>query len=104
MHVSEEKKSREFYRGDTLVVWIHYDEDRLTFSGQDLGGYPGSSEYEYWLTVAVDDLRRVLSGRDNQDIGDLVCRHADAIMSIGEMTWLNNHGISYEFNSRIEMD
>jgi hypothetical protein len=74
-------KSKEFYHREPLVVWLRYDESNVTFYGQDLGGYPGTREYEYWITVAAEDLRRALGGTDDgQDIGDLVCDHVDGLL------------------------
>gem|GEM_PF-1892065 len=104
MFVSDGKGSESFYRGGTLVVWFYYDESKFTFYGHDLGGYPGSSEYEYWLHVTVSALRRALHGGAHDDIGELVCKHSEEIMSVGEMTWLKRHGVPFEFNSRIETD
>jgi hypothetical protein len=100
--VSGDVKSKEFYRRDQLVVWLQYDESTMTFYGQDLGGYPNTSEYEYWLTVASEDLRQALGGTDgDQDFGDLACEHAEDIMAVGEMSWLREHGVKYKFHSWI---
>jgi len=46
----------------------------------DLGGCRGPSkyEYEYGFAVSADDLRKVLGGKADVDLGDLVCAHAAA--------------------------
>jgi hypothetical protein len=98
-------KSKVFYRREPLVVRLEYDESTVTFYGQDLGGNPNAKEYEYWLTVASEDLRQALDGTNgDQDIGALVCAHAEEIMSVGEMSWLREHGVMYKFHSWIGSD
>jgi hypothetical protein len=95
-------KSKEFYRREPLVVWLECDESTVTFYGHDLGGNPNAKEYEYWLTVASEDLRQALDGTDrDRDIGALVCAHAEEIVSLGEMSWLREHGVKYKFHSWI---
>jgi len=100
----------EIYRGKTLVVWFYEagdgrstgPEDKAVFAGQDLGGYPGASEYEYWFAVDRDDLRRALGGQDN--LTAAVKARAEEIIRTGEKQWLRDHGVKYDFHNRIEWE
>ncbi|MCH9703092.1 MAG: hypothetical protein K0U76_17230 [Actinomycetia bacterium] len=100
--MSGERKSRGFWKQGKLTVSISYDDTKLTFSGHDLDGYFGGDEYEYWITVGVDDLRKALGVAERSDIGDAACTRVNEIMQVGETTWLDSHGVPYEFNSWVE--
>ncbi len=89
------------FRGATLVVWFHLNgDDTATFEGQDLGGYPGTSEYEYWLKVDQQALRRALNLGSDDDLTAAVQARGEEIVRTGESTWLTNHGIACDFHSR----
>jgi hypothetical protein len=100
----------EIYRGGTLVVWFYEagdgrstgPEDKSVFAGQDLGGYPGASEYEYWFAVEPDDLRRALGNPDN--LTAAVKDRAEEIIRTGEGQWLRDHGVEFDFQNRIEWE
>lgn len=95
----------EIYRNGTLVVWFYERGDgkstgpisRSTFLGQDLGGYPGREEYEYFFHVDPDGLRRALGAEG--DLIEAVKARAEEIVGIGEMRWLKAHGVEYDFHS-----
>jgi hypothetical protein len=90
---------RVFWRSDTCSVWVGYDDDgRLVFNGFDRVHLDG---YEYSIAVAPDqfDKLRLAFGADAAvDVADLVCEHVGDIMSRGERTWLDEHGIENVFN------
>ncbi len=93
----------EIFHGSTLVVWIYLNGDgTATFAGQDLGGYPGTSEYEYWLTVDQQALRRALNIGPDADLAAAVKDRGEEIVRAGESHWLENHGITYDFHSRMD--
>ncbi len=93
----------KIYEKGTLAVWFHQDEDQstATFEGQDLGGYPGSSEYEYWITVDRNELRQALDVDPADSLENTVLTHADEIVGMGEMTWLKERGVAYDFSSMV---
>jgi hypothetical protein len=101
----------EIYRGGTLVVWFYESGDgrstgpvdKAVFAGQDLGGYPGASEYEYWFYVEASDLRRAL-GIGDGDLTAAVKARGEEIVRAGERGWLEDHGIEYRFDNRIEWE
>jgi hypothetical protein len=92
---------RVFWRSDTCCVWVGYDDrGRLVFSGEDREHLDG---YEYSIAVAPDQfdkLRRDFRTTTAVDVVDLVCEHVGDIMSSGERTWLDEHGIENVFNCR----
>jgi hypothetical protein len=103
--VSGEQRTRVFYKTASLVIWLEYDNDsRLTFCGQDFGGWGGTSEYEYWISVHGDELRSALNADAGADLGDIVCARVDEIMACGESTWLTKHGVEYRLDTRYEFD
>ena len=73
-----------FRRSDSATVWVGYsDTGELVFDGQD-GEYLDG--YEYRITVAPDQfdrLRAALGAEPCADVIDLVCAHAEQIMSGG---------------------
>ncbi len=94
----------KIYDEGTLVVWFYQDDEKstVTFAGQDLGGYPGSSEYEYWITVDRDEFRQALDVAAEDDLEGAVLTYAKDIITRGEMRWLQDNGIEYDFSSRVE--
>ena len=74
----------------------------VRLSGQDLGGFLGFDEYEYWITVQSSDFPRIrdaLGAAPGADIVDLLCANADMIYSRGERTWFESIGITPVFFS-----
>ena len=68
----------------------------LVFEGQDLNGWLGSEEYEYWVTAPAALVPRVveaLGGSPGDDVLALLADHADEIVLRGESTWLRSLGI-----------
>jgi hypothetical protein len=99
----------EIFRRGTLVVWFYESGDgkstgpkqKATFSGQDLGGYPGADEYEYFFSVDRNELRRALGAAPEADLTQAVLTRADEIVTTGERSWLDAHRVSYEFHSHM---
>lgn len=91
---------------DRLRVWATMTGDgELRIEGQDLGGYPGASEYEYALTVPAADVPRIrasLDATDGDDLLSLLEAAGGAIVARGERAWLTGLGITPAFWSRIE--
>lgn len=87
-----------------LYVDVSINEDgNLVFAGQDLDP-PGAfgAEYEYWITVAADDIPVVvaaLGGTLGDDIIPLVAANAEIIVRTGERAWLAGLGLTTEFAS-----
>ena len=68
----------------------------LVFEGQDLNGWLGSEEYEYWVTAPaalVPLVVAALGGAAGDDVLELLVAHADEIVMRGESTWLRSLGI-----------
>ena len=68
----------------------------LVFEGQDLNGWLGYAEYEYWVTAPAALVPRVvaaLGGSPGDDVLALLFAHADEIVMRGESTWLRSLGI-----------
>jgi len=92
-------------------IWSHnnlrvdatLDHDgALTIAGQDLNGWAGRDEYEYWITVPAAEVPRVvvaLGGRAHDDVLALLEAHAEQIVRSGERTWLTEHSIEHRFSS-----
>jgi len=80
-----------------LSVGFNYQHTSYdTFEGQDLNGWLGSEEYEYWVTAPAALVPRVveaLGGSPGDDVLDLLADHADEIVLRGESTWLRSLGI-----------
>jgi hypothetical protein len=85
--------SRRFWKTDTLTVELEYDDDTLTFSGVDTGGWSGTSEYEYSVSVKVADLRGALGVDAAADLGEVLCGRAEEIIAAGESRWLTALGL-----------
>src|SRR5665811_1432123 len=95
-------EKRVFIRRGTCSVWIEMIDGSVRLSGQDLGGFPGAGEYEYWITVQSSDfprIREMLGAAPDADIEDLLCVNAGMIYSRGEMTWFESIGITPEFSN-----
>lgn len=95
---------RPFWRSGTCNVWLEYsDSGALVFHGDD-SAYMGDPErsYEYWVTVAPDQLpklRHALGGDPADDLFDLLCSRVEPIMARGERSWLDDQGIDRSFHS-----
>lgn len=88
-----------------LHIWAELrDDGTLVFQGQDLRS-PFGGEYEYAITVLPADVPtvvRALGGGADDDVLDLLSRHADDVVGAGEKSWLRGLGIRTEFWSRAE--
>ena len=96
--------SRVFIKRGTCKVWIEMVDGSVRLSGQDLGGFLGFDEYEYWITVQSSDFPRIrdaLGATPDADVVDLLCANADMIYSRGERTWFESIGTTPEFFSYI---
>ena len=85
--------SRGLWKTDTLSVRLEYDDEGLTFNGVDTGGWSGTSEYEYWVSVKVADLRAALGVDAAADLGEVLCARAEEIVDAGESRWLTALGL-----------
>jgi hypothetical protein len=85
--------SRRFWKTDKLTVELEYDDETVTFSGLDTGGWPGTSEYEYWVSVKAADLRATLGVDAAADLGEVLCGRAEEIIAAGESCWLTALGL-----------
>ena len=96
---------REIFRRGTLVVWAGIDQHgRLAIEGQDLGGHPATSEYEYFIWIAPEHwplVRRALGGQEYDDVVELIAANAERLVTAGERSWLQAHDIPLEFDCRI---
>ena len=94
---------RTIWRRDRLFVEaVLTDEGDLVFEGQDLNGWLGSAEYEYWVTApaaAVPRVAAALGGRPGDDLLGLLADHAEEIVTRGESTWLRALGIEPEVDT-----
>jgi hypothetical protein len=88
---------RTIWRRDRLFVQaVITDDGDLVFEGQDLNGWLGYAEYEYWVTAPAALVPRVVSalgGSPGDDVLDLLAGHAEEIVHRGESTWLRSLGI-----------
>ena len=88
---------RTIWRRDRLFVEaVVTAGGDLVFEGQDLNGWLGSEEYEYWVTAPAALVPRVveaLGGSPGDDVLALLVDHADEIVLRGESTWLRSLGI-----------
>ena len=81
-------RTRRFWKTDTLTVELDYDDETVTFSGIDTAGWSGTSEYEYWVSVTVAELRAALGVEAAADLGEILCGRAEEIIQAGESRWL----------------
>jgi len=75
----------------------------VLIAGQDLG-HPLCDEYEYWITVNQADVPRLvtaLGGTDGAHPLALLQEHAEELITKGEKTWIEDHGIVPEFFNRM---
>jgi hypothetical protein len=86
-------QTRRFWKTDTLTVELDYDDETVTFNGVDTAGWSGTSEYEYWVSVTVAELRAVLGVAAAVDLGEILCGRAEEIIQAGESRWLIAHGL-----------
>jgi hypothetical protein len=88
---------RTIWRRDKLFVEaVVTDAGDLVFEGQDLNGWLGYAEYEYWVTAPAALVPRVVSalgGSPGDDVLDLLADHAEEIVRRGESSWLRSLGI-----------
>jgi hypothetical protein len=84
---------RRFCKTDKLTVGLEYDDDVLTFHGVDTGGWSGTAEYEYWVSVKATDLRAALGVDAAADLGEVLCGRAEEIIAAGESRWLTALGL-----------
>lgn len=104
----QERTQVKLWGADGLTVTAALLEDgRLSITGVDANAGrvfgPGSSEYEYGLTVATADVHQVitaLGGRPGDDVLALLELHGQQIVTVGEQTWLRGLGIEPAFWSR----
>ena len=85
--------SRRFWETAKLSVELEYDDEKLTFHGVDTGGWSGTSEYEYWVSVKVADLQAALDIDGTTDPGDVLRARAEEIIQAGESRWLTALGL-----------
>ena len=86
---------RLWSRNRLFVDAVLTESGDLVFEGQDLNGWLGSEEYEYWVTAPAALVPRVVEALGDSP-GDDVCLladHADEIVLRGESTWLRSLGI-----------
>ncbi|MBC7631604.1 hypothetical protein [Aeromicrobium sp.] len=96
-------ETRVFKEKGTCCVWISLTEaGELRLSGQDLGGFMGTSEYEYVITVQPDDFGTICTALGepvDADIIEVMCARAEEIFDRGERTWLTDLGIDAGFSN-----
>ncbi|QYJ05404.1 hypothetical protein KUV85_06910 [Nocardioides panacisoli] len=94
------------HHAGTLTVWADYDDQgALLITGQDIGGLPGIREYAYVLVIpaaAFPLLRTALDAPSDVDVRTLATAYGPVLAGGGEIAWLDEHGIPYEFTSRID--
>lgn len=91
-----ERRTTIWHRDGLMVQAVVTDAGDLVFEGQDLNGWLGSEEYEYWVTAPAAQVPRVvaaLGGAPDDDVLGLLGPHADEIVSTGESRWLRALGI-----------
>ena len=79
-----------------VVEAVLTDDGDLVFEGQDLNGWLGYAEYEYWVTAPAAVVPRVvaaLGGSPDDDVLALLAENAEEIVRQGESTWLRSLGI-----------
>lgn len=96
---------KEIYTRGTLKVWAGIGDDgQLRIDGQDLHA---SGEYEYFIRIAPEHwtlLRASLGGKEGDDLLELVIANGRLLGTAGEVSWLEAHGVPFEFFNRYEFD
>jgi hypothetical protein len=94
---------RTIWRRNRLFVEaVLTDDGDLVFEGQDLNGWLGYAEYEYWVTApaaVVPQVVAALGGAPGDDVLALVAEHAEEIVRRGESTWLRALGIEPDIST-----
>ena len=93
---------RLWSRNRLFVDAVLTESGDLVFEGQDLNGWLGSEEYEYWVTAPAALVPRVveaLGGARDDDVLALLADHADEIVLGGESTWLRSLGIDPDIHA-----
>lgn len=85
-------------------MWVSYTEDGgLHFGGLDLAAFGQDGyTYEYDIVVPADQfaaLRRALGVDPGADVLESVCARVETIMSPGEHSWLDEHGIAHSLDT-----
>jgi hypothetical protein len=96
------RRRRLWHRDRLYVVAVLEDDGDLVFEGQDLNGWLGSAEYEYWVRCPAADVPRVvaaLGGAPGDDVLTLLVEHADELVRRGESTWLRSIGITPDIDT-----
>ena len=96
------RRRRLWHRNRLYVVAVLEDDGDLVFEGQDLNGWLGSAEYEYWVRCPAADVPRVvaaLGGAPGDDVLALLVEHADELVLRGESTWLRSLGITPDIDT-----
>ena len=92
--------SRRLWSRNRLYVdAVLTESGDLVFEGQDLNGWLGSAEYEYWVTAPAAVVPLVvdaLGGASGDEVLDLLDANAEEIVRRGESTWLRSLGIEPE--------
>ena len=93
---------RVFIQRGTCHVDISMAGEAARLSGQDLGGFAGADEYEYWITIQSEDfpvIRSALGAGPDDDVIEVLCANAEMIFTKGERTWLRAIGIEPGFSN-----
>ena len=94
-----ERRVTIWHRDRLFVQAVLTDAGDLAFEGQDLNGWLGSAEYEYWVrapAAAVPRIVAALGGAPGADVLGLLVDRAQEIVTAGESTWLHSLGIEPE--------
>lgn len=88
--------------------WVNaelHSGGQLVFAGHDLNPHNlYHAEYEYTVTVAAQDVPKLLAalgGDAGDDLLALIQAHRLDILERGEDTWLRQHSINYELWNRV---
>lgn len=101
--MTAERSSTMWDRGTLRVTATLKTSGDVVIYGHDLG-HPLCEEYEYWITVRSDDVARLvdaLGGEQGTNPLDLLQQHGEELVTAGEKTWIEDHGIVPEFFNRM---
>jgi hypothetical protein len=94
---------RTIWARDRLFVEaVLTEHGDLVFEGQDLNGWLGSAEYEYWVSAPAALVPRVvvaLGGSPGDDVLSLLAANAEEVVTRGEATWLRSLGIDPDIST-----